>query len=141
LSPKPEPLELVRLDRLMERSRGKPAIVIGLIDGPVAVNHPGLADGRIRAVSGKPSGSCARLGSAACQHGTFVAGILAAKRGSEAPAICPECTLILRPIFGEAGAGNEPMPSTTRGELARAIVDVTDEFPFLVSKLSPFFDR
>jgi hypothetical protein len=28
-----------------------------------------------------------------------VAGILCAKRGVAAPAICPDCTLLLRPIF------------------------------------------
>jgi hypothetical protein len=33
-----EPLALVRLDRLMEHSSGRPEIVIGLIDGPVAMS-------------------------------------------------------------------------------------------------------
>jgi hypothetical protein len=34
-------------------------------------------------------------------HGTFVTGMLFARRNSVAPAICPNCTLILRPIFVE----------------------------------------
>jgi subtilisin family serine protease len=55
-------------------------------------------------------------------HGTFVAGILSAKRGSLAPAICPECTLLVRPIFAEAPSAGY-MPSAVPQELASAIVD------------------
>ena len=44
----------------------------------------------------------ARMSSAACVHGTFVAGILSAKRGSAAPAVCPDCTLLVNPVFSEA---------------------------------------
>lgn len=40
-----------------------------------------------------------------------------------APAICPGCTLLLRPIFAEAATGNGQMPSATPEELAEAIVD------------------
>lgn len=34
----------------MERTRGRPEIRIGLIDGPVAVNHPDLVTENIRAL-------------------------------------------------------------------------------------------
>jgi subtilisin family serine protease len=37
------PLELVRLDDLMERGQGRPEITVALIDGPVALKHPELA--------------------------------------------------------------------------------------------------
>jgi subtilisin family serine protease len=107
----------------MKRTSGRPEIRIGLIDGPVAMNHPELASENIREIPGTPAGTCARASSAACQHGTFVAGILAAKRGSVAPAICPDCTLLLRPIFSETTAGNGPMPSATPEELAMAVFD------------------
>jgi hypothetical protein len=43
-----------------------------------------------------------------------------------APAICPGCTLMLRPIFAEAVNGNRDMPSATPEELADAIVDSVD---------------
>jgi subtilisin family serine protease len=59
-------------------------------------------------------------------HGTFVAGILSGRRGSMAPAICPGCTLLLRPIFVETANGNGQMPSTTPEELAEAIADSVD---------------
>ena len=117
------PLELVRLPDLMKRGQGRPEVVIALIDGPVASNLPDLASATIREIPGKLKGTCARADTVACTHGTFVAGMLAAQRGSAAPAICPGCTLLLRPIFAEGANGNREMPSATPEELAEAIVD------------------
>jgi subtilisin family serine protease len=117
------PLELVNLDRLMDRSSGRSEIVVGLIDGPVAIDHPSFAGGNVREIAGKRSALCTLSKSVACLHGTFVAGILSARRGSSAPAICPECTLLVRPIFGETRASNGEMPSATREEVATAITD------------------
>lgn len=118
-----KPLELVKLNALMERTAGEPEIRIGLIDGPVVMDHPDLAGANIQSVSGAFNGACTAANSFACQHGTFVAGILSAKRGSAAPAICPNCTLLVRPIFGETKAANGDMPSATPDELAASILD------------------
>jgi subtilisin family serine protease len=112
----------VGLPPLMERSRGSPSIVVGLIDGPVASSHADLADGNIRAVPGT-LGACATSDSLACLHGTFVAGILCGRRGSPAPSICPDCTLLIRPIFAESGFASGVMPTATAGDLAAAILD------------------
>lgn len=120
------PLDLVNLGELMRRTTGKPEIQIGLIDGPVAIDHPDLAGENIHPVSGALSGTCTVANSFACRHGTFVAGILSAKRGSAAPAICPDCTLLVRPIFAETKATNAEMPSATPEELAEAILDCMD---------------
>lgn len=117
------PLDLVKLTPLMERTTGRSEVIIGLIDGPVAMNHPDLVRANIRGITGSLSGMCAQADSAACAHGTFVAGILSAKRSSLAPAICPNCTLLVRPIFVEATAGNGQMPSATPQELAEAIIE------------------
>src|SRR5712691_8468604 len=114
------PLDLVRLTGLMERTSGRAGMVVGLIDGPVAINHLDLAAENIREIPGNLSGTCAQASSAACMHGTFVAGILCAKRNSPAPAICPDCTLLVRPIFAETTSGNGQMPSATPTELAVA---------------------
>ena len=119
-------LELVKLLPLMEQTTGRPEVAIGLIDGPVAIQHPALATGNIREVAGKYGLTCARSNSAACQHGTFVAGILSARRGSAAPAICPGCTLLVRPIFSETNSGNGHTPSATPQELASAIVQAIE---------------
>jgi len=117
------PLDLVNLTALMERGRGRPGIKIGLIDGPVALDHRGLASENIREVPGRSPGRCARVQSSACGHGTFVAGILSGRRGSPAPAICPDCTLLVRPIFPEGTGGGDPLPDASPHELAVAIVD------------------
>jgi subtilisin family serine protease len=117
------PLDAVRLTPLTDRTRGKPEITVGLIDGPVFLTHPDLAGQNIKEVPGKLRGTCARAESTACLHGTFVAGILCARRGSAAPAICPDCTLLVRPIYSEIDPANGDMPSARPEELAEAVVD------------------
>jgi len=117
-------LDRVELSPLMARGSGTPEIAIGLIDGPVALDHPDLATQNIREVPGDLPAACADASDAACAHGTFVAGILIARRGSAAPAICPGCGLLVRPIFAEAPINGEEMPSATAEELSRAIFDV-----------------
>jgi subtilisin family serine protease len=120
------PLDLVNLTPLMARTSGRAEIKIGLIDGPVALDHPDLAAHNIRQVPGKQSATCSTASSIACLHGTFVAGILMAKRGSAAPAICPGCTLLVRPIFAETALAHGDMPSAKPEELAQAIVETVN---------------
>src|SRR5262245_30022359 len=117
-----DPLGLVNLSKLMNLTRGTPEISIGLIDGPVVVSHPDLVGESIREIHGKDSGACAIASSTACMHGTFVAGILSARRGSGAPAICPDCTLLVRPIYAEA-THVESLPIATSQELAAALIE------------------
>ncbi|MGC2222502.1 MAG: S8 family serine peptidase [Methylocella sp.] len=116
------PLELAGLIALMGRTRGRPEVVVGLVDGPIAMNHPDLAGDTIREFPGKMSGTCTKTNSAACMHGTFVAGILCAKRGSAAPALCPNCTLLAYSIFAETASGDTEMPSATPEDLTAAIL-------------------
>jgi subtilisin family serine protease len=120
------PLDLVNLTPLMERTSGRPEIKVGLIDGPVAIDHSELATESILEVPGKLSRVCAQASSAACMHGTFVAGILCARRNSPAPAICPNCSLLVRPIFAETNLTNGEMPSAKPEELTLAILDCID---------------
>jgi len=115
--------DIVGLTPLLERTGGRPDITVGLIDGPVALDHPDLAGQLIREIPANVPAACMDRGGAACAHGTFVAGILAAKRRSAAPAICPDCTFLLRPIFSEARSPHSDAPAASSGELAAAIVD------------------
>jgi subtilisin family serine protease len=115
------PLDVVRLTPLMERTRGKPQIAIGLVDGPVLLAHPELAGQRIRQVSERAD--CSQANSLACMHGTFVAGILCAKTASRALAICPDCTLLVRSVFPETNFATGEMPSASPEDLAEAILD------------------
>lgn len=120
------PLDLVHLTPLMEITVGRPEMIIGLIDGPVVLTHPGLASERIREIGGGRRGACTQNSSPACRHGTFVAGVLFARRGSAAPSLCPGCTLLVRPIFSETHPRGEEMPSAAPQELAEAIIETVD---------------
>jgi subtilisin family serine protease len=115
------PSDVVGLSRLMERTAGRPEVVVGLIDGPVAANQPDLATESIRSLAPQGTGPSVCAPGVARAHGTYVAGILSARRESAAPAICPGCTLLVRPIFLEPAAGVAEMPSATPNELADAI--------------------
>jgi subtilisin family serine protease len=126
-------LDLVNLTPLMELTSGRPEIVIGLVDGPVVTTHPDLAGENVREIPSRISGTCAQASSLACMHGTFVAGILCAKRTSAAPAICPGCTLLVRPIFSETPVAGELIPSATPEELAAAIIECVDAGARLVN--------
>jgi subtilisin family serine protease len=119
-------LDLVRLTTLMNLTRGSPEVGIGLIDGPVARDHADLKESPIKELPIKEGAFCHNSNSAACLHGTFTAGILSARRGSDAPAICPACTLLVRPIFNEAWSGGKSEPSTSPEELAAAVFDCVD---------------
>jgi subtilisin family serine protease len=120
------PLDLVKLTELMARTSGSPGVTIGLIDGPVVMHHPELAGDVLREIAGVNGATCTEANSAACVHGTFVAGILSAKRDSSAPAICPGCTVLVRPLFTEGTIGRDQMPTATPKELAAAIVECID---------------
>ncbi|MFH8366357.1 S8 family peptidase [Streptomyces sp. NPDC018031] len=129
-----DPLDLVRLAPLMRRTPGRAEIVVGLIDGGVAVDHPDLAGHPVRHLRPGDRGSGCGPDDPACRHGTFVAGILSARRGSAAPGICPHCTLLARPLFsacrgtardGPGGTAPGP-PAAEPEELAAAVVEVVD---------------
>lgn len=120
------PLDLVKLSPLMDLTSSRPEVVVGLIDGSVLKTHPELTDANIREISGELSSQCFQSSSTACVHGTFVAGILCGKRNSIAPAICPNCTLLIRPIFAETILGDEQIPRATPADLAAAIIESID---------------
>jgi subtilisin family serine protease len=125
-----EALDQIRLQSLMNLSSGNSTIKIGIIDGPVDLYHPAFDDASIKTVRSTQMESCKNASSVACTHGTFVTGILCAKRGLPAPAICPNCEIILNPIFKE-DAGNVLndgiiFPSATPEQLSNAIIETVD---------------
>jgi subtilisin family serine protease len=126
-------LDLVNLTPLMELTSGRPEVIIGLIDGPVLIDHPELESENVREIPSTISSTCAQANSLACMHGTFVAGILAASRTSTAPAICPGCTLLVRPIFSETPEASELIPTARPEELAAAIIECVDSGARLVN--------
>jgi subtilisin family serine protease len=119
-------LDRIGLTDLVARTEGRPEVAIGLIDGPVVMDHPDFQPGSLRAVPGGRSGSCRRDDSLACAHGTFVAGMLSARRGGTSPALCPGCAVLVRPIFDEGRGRGDVMPGGSPEELAAAIVECLD---------------
>lgn len=107
----------------MALTSGATNVPIGLVDGPVDVAHPDFADRVVRTIPGNGAGGCAHVESAACSHGTFIAGILAGRRNSASPAISCKCPLLVRPIFTEVAESPGAMPLARPEELAAAIHD------------------
>jgi subtilisin family serine protease len=121
-------LHLVSLPALMRSTSGAPGVTVGLIDGPIALNHSDLVSENIRVLEQSGGGGCTKPESAACTHGTYVAGILHAKRDSYVRGICPGCSLLVRSIFSvatEASADNG-LPNATVEELAAALREVIE---------------
>lgn len=114
----------------MKHSSGDRNIVIGVIDGPANLSHPAFQGSQISTVNNNQTSICRNASSMACMHGTFVLGILAAMRGTNAPAICPNCKLLIYPVLKETN--NELLqartsnrlfvPNTTLEELSDAIM-------------------
>lgn len=136
-----DPLTLTKLNTLMELSSGSREIVIGVIDGPVNFKHSDFQESHLRTATDSQLVQCQNVDSIACLHGTFVTGMLCSKRGSGAPALCPDCEIIIYPLFQENGLIknnniisikkyfssdyiplNQYIPSITIKELVQAIV-------------------
>ncbi|NIG54982.1 S8/S53 family peptidase [Chitinophaga sp. Cy-1792] len=113
---------MVQLNDLMHQTSGQPGIHVGIIDGPVDTSHEDLSGSQFNA-TGDVRVSCQSNASFACTHGTFVAGILAARRTAPCPGIIPGCTFTARPIFCEAGDINQ-CPEVTIGHLVEAVRSV-----------------
>jgi len=117
------PLQLVRLPSLMQLTSGRADMIVGLIDGPVAQAHPDLAGAKLRGLAAESASACLQTDSMACRHGTFVAGMLCASRQFLPAAICPGCTLLVRPIFSASGGEAGGMPNAEPEALANAMID------------------
>ncbi len=119
-----EDLERFHLAGLAGMTQGRPDLKVAIIDGPVDSSHPELREAAITQLGAAAAG-CRVTPSLACRHGTFVAGILVAARSSRAPALCPGCSLLVRPIFCEALVFGQ-CPVVTEDDLAAALMEVID---------------
>jgi Subtilase family/PatG Domain/PatG C-terminal len=95
-------------------SDGNHAFAVAVIDGPydAAALSGVLANGPVNLADG----SCDANPSSACDHGTFIVGLLGARQDSLIPGLCPDCRLVHIPLFVDAHS-----PSASVDELATAI--------------------
>ena len=126
-----DPLVQTKLISLMNITRGHPDIRIGVIDGPVDLNHPAFQGSRLRTVKDSQIVECKNARDIACTHGTFITGILCAKRELPVSGICPDCEIILNPIFIKEVTNDKlnndiGFPSATPKELSTAIIETID---------------
>ncbi|MGA5418461.1 S8 family serine peptidase [Streptomyces pseudogriseolus] len=110
----------------MALTEGSRQVAVGLLDGPVPQEHHELATENMRRASGLMRPQSVTTVGAASRHGTFTAGILAGRRGGAAPAICPNCTLLICPIFADTTAQDRSPLGTTVEELASALLECID---------------
>ncbi|WP_405613371.1 S8 family serine peptidase [Streptomyces sp. NBC_00076] len=113
------PLDVLGLPELMKRTAGHPNVTVGVLDGPVAIGHPELAEARMR-ILGNGDARCTDAESHACRHGTFIAGVLFARRDGAAPGICAECSSLVVPIFGEHAAATPTRLAAAISAVVRA---------------------
>jgi len=121
-----KPLDQIKLGSLMRATSGRPEVVVGVIDGLVDLDHPAFQGVHIRGARHDRAIACNIANSIACSHGTFIAGILCARRGLRAPAICPRCELVSRPIFHPGRRNAAGIPTSNPEELAAAIRQTID---------------
>ncbi|WP_394391703.1 S8 family serine peptidase [Shewanella woodyi] len=117
-----------QLGQLYQQSEGNPEIVVAIIDGAIDGKHADFSQADLKILDNEQqttAAQCAIADGPSCQHGTFIAGILAANRDSEAPGICPQCTFIAKPIFCEADSLSD-CPAVTQIQLAGAVNDCVD---------------
>jgi subtilisin family serine protease len=118
-----DPIDLTRVRQLMALTSGREAVRIGLVDGAVASTHPDLVGAHMRQLSSAGTTPCKQDSDAACAHGTLVAGVLVARRGALSPSLCPDCTLLIRPVFESHNASARGLPEATPTQLAAAVID------------------
>ena len=122
------PLDLINLQSLMDISIGSPKVHVGIIDGPVDIRHPAFQNSKIKSSKLFSSIECNNTLSIACIHGTFITGILCSRRDLLVRGICPDCNIILHPIFKEMipEKTNLKLSRITPKELANAIIETID---------------
>jgi subtilisin family serine protease len=93
---------------------GSHAFPVAVIDGPY--DAVALSAVLASAPVSLADGSCDFSPNSACDHGTFIVGLLGARQDALIPGLCPDCRLIHVPLFADSIS-----PSASVDELATAI--------------------
>ncbi|MGY3238140.1 hypothetical protein ACVWZ4_001203 [Bradyrhizobium sp. USDA 4472] len=95
-------------------SKENRTLTIAVIDAPY--DATALAGALANSPVSLADGSCDSSPNSACDHGTFIVGLLGARPDTLIPGLCPNCRLLHYPLFVDANS-----PSASVDELATAI--------------------
>ncbi|MFD0599033.1 S8 family serine peptidase [Catellatospora coxensis] len=76
----------------------------------------------------------------ACRHGTLIASMLVAPSTSRMAPICPDVTLLIKPVFRERSMDDPRLAYATPDDVAAAIVEAADAGATIIN-LSAAIDR
>ncbi|MCK1396234.1 S8 family serine peptidase [Bradyrhizobium sp. 1] len=79
-----------------------PAFAVAVIDGPY--DQAALSNVLARAPLRLAGGSCDTSPKGACDHGTFIMGVLGARPDAPVPGLCPSGRLLHLPLFADTNA-------------------------------------
>lgn len=114
--------ELVGLNDLWQSTTGDPRICVAVLDGPVDLGHPCLANANLTLLSPITPG-IADDGQAT-QHGTHVTSIVFGQHDSSIKGIAPNCRGLVIPIFRDSSDGSvTPCSQIDLGRALRLAVD------------------
>jgi subtilisin family serine protease len=109
-------IDLAGLRVLRAAAGGGAGVRIGLVDGTVQGDHPALRGARLD-LRLQAAATCAVPSGAGCQHGTFLAGLLAGNGDGGISGLCPAAQVVSLPVYPD-NAGN---PSAHPDAVADAI--------------------
>ncbi|HKI16477.1 MAG TPA: aminotransferase class V-fold PLP-dependent enzyme, partial [Isosphaeraceae bacterium] len=114
----PVALQIPGLDELWAQTLGDPRVCVAVLDGPVDLSHPSLANANLTRVETLVSDVAG--GGAATQHGTHVTSIIFGQHDGPVPGIAPGCRGLIIPIYSDESI-DSPRPCS-QVDLARALL-------------------
>lgn len=102
------------LGLLQKDSLGSEEVVIAILDGPVALDHPALRGAALRSLDTLAQGPAGR--GPMSRHGTHVTSLIFGQPGSPVHGVAPRCRGLIAPVFSEEQRHRLPQL-----DLARAI--------------------
>src|SRR5215470_1402880 len=86
-------------DELLQKKLTPRRVTVAVIDGPY--DKAGLAGILARPPISLGEEPCGSIAGAACEHGTFVIGLLGARSDLDPAGLCPDCQLLHIPLFSD----------------------------------------
>jgi subtilisin family serine protease len=113
-------VDLAGLRGLRALAGGGAGVRIGLVDGTVDGDHPALRGARLD-LRLQVAATCVAPGGAGCQHGTFLAGMLAGNGESGISGLCPAAELISLPVFPDHAGSPSAHPDAVADAILRLL--------------------